>query len=140
MNVAAALLGIGAIGLLYLWWRAARRPSAWLSDDAQRQVHQEWRRPPRVPLAVSVEITAHQRTVAAQSKNIAIGGMLLTPDKRLFAGEPVEVSFVLPDGPAIRIPGAVCRLQAADAAIRFDATDAQRFLVGSWVDARVAKH
>ena len=61
--------------------------------------------------------------------------MLLKADEPLWLGEPVEVSFALPDGARIVIAGAVCRLQRDCAAIQFDAGDARRVAIERWIDA-----
>ncbi len=127
-------MAAGALLVLF-FWKSRKAPSSSATSDLQQQVRREWRRPPRAPLSTKVEIAGYKRTVTGISKNVAVGGMLLTPDGQLSVGEPVHVSFTLPDGTAIAIAGAVCRLQAGDVAIRFDATDRQRFLIEHWVES-----
>ncbi len=131
------LVPAAAAGLLVVlfFWKSRRTPTVSTPTDLQQQVRREWRRPPRAPLSVKVEIAGYKHTVTGVSKNIAVGGMLLTPDGQLSVGEPVHVTFTLPDGTAIAIAGAVCRLQAGDVAIRFDATDRQRLLIERWVES-----
>jgi PilZ domain len=137
MNILIPALGIGAAILVYVTWRA--KASAWMPAQAQQQFQRELRRPPRVPLVTQVQIQAHQRSLTASSKNVAIGGMLLKPSDHLSVGEPVQLSFVLPDGPAISIAAVVCRRQRDHVAVRFDVSDKQRFLVAKWVEERAAQ-
>ncbi len=139
MNILLSAAAAGAVVVLYFVWRSHGKPHRSLPAEVQQQLHRELRRPPRVALATAVEIAAYQRNITGISKNVAVGGMLLTPSGRLSVGEPVQVSFVLPDDTHISIPGAVCRLQGDDVAIRFDAADKQRFLIERWVETVTTK-
>jgi hypothetical protein len=133
MNIVVPLIGLGAAFLVYLSWRSRKHAGAWMPAEARRQMAQELRRPPRAPLVTTVEIRIQQGTVTGASRNIALGGMLLKPDGHLSVGQPVHVSFTLPDGPQIDISAVVCRRQGEHVAVRFDAQDKQRFLIDSWV-------
>jgi len=130
------LLTIAIVGvlMLYLYWQN-RTPSArWMPEDARRQLHRERRVPPRVKCAIPVSLEASRRSLTGLTRDIAIGGVLLTPSAPLSVGEPVHVSFELPGGPRIDIPGAVCRRQGKHVAIKFDFVTQQRALIQQWVD------
>ncbi len=121
---------IVAAGALLLW----RRPKfGWMPAEAAKQVQRERRRPPRIPVVINVELKANTRSVTATSKNVAPGGMLLTPIAPLSVGEPLGVAFTLPDGTSLEIPAVVCRKQGNDFAVKFDVTDQRRGMVERWV-------
>lgn len=127
------IVGVGLI-FLYVYWQNRVHPDGWMPEDARTQLHRERRVPPRVACATDVSILAGRRTLSATSVNVAIGGILLKPSGALSVGEPVHVSFQLPDGPKIEIPGAVCRRQGEHVAVKFDFITEQRALIQQWVD------
>ena len=94
---------------------------------------------PRITLRMALDITGYEKHLTGSSQNIAMGGMLIEADGPLSIGEPVQIGFVLPDGPQINIPAVVCRKQKPTVAIRFDVTDPQREIIQRWVEARL-KH
>jgi hypothetical protein len=135
MNV--FLITVGLVLVLYLIWRDSRQPpGASLPPAAQEQLRRELRKSPRVELLVPVDIKGHQRTTTGASRNISTGGMLVKAEIRLSSGEPVEVAFVLPDGPRIEMQGVVCRLQGEQAGIRFDPAHRQIPLIERWIEQR----
>lgn len=130
------ILTVVVVGLilLYVYWQNRVHPGGWMPEDARNQLHRERRVPPRISCATDVSIVAGRRTLSATSLNVAIGGILLKPSGTLSIGEPVHVSFQLPDGPKIDIPGAVCRKQGEHVAVKFDVVTEQRALIQQWVD------
>ena len=130
------LLTVVVVGLLllYLYWQNRAHPAGWMPEDARQQLHSERRVPPRISCATDVAIIAGTRIVPATSVNVAIGGILVKPESPLSVGEPVHVSFHLPNGPRIEIPGAVCRKQGEHVALKFDVLTEQRALIQKWVD------
>jgi hypothetical protein len=127
---------VAAILMMVLWRFGPRQP-AWMPADAQLQLHREARRPPRIPFATSVTITSHggAETIAAESQDIAIGGMMVKPAVPLSVGQPIQISFDLPGVAPIRIPGVVCRSVGTNCfGIRFDVMDNQRAVIGEWVE------
>lgn len=120
--------------LIYVYWQNRVHPEGWMPDEARQQLHRERRVPPRVACVTEVSIVADRRTISGVSRNIAIGGILLKPSAPLSVGEPVHVSFDLPNGPRIEIPGAICRKQGDHVAVKFDVMTQQRALIQHWVD------
>ncbi len=120
--------------VLYRVLRPAQK--AWMPADAQLQLHREIRRPPRIPFHTSVTIKGHsgQESIAAESQDLAIGGMLIKPSVPLAIGQPIQVAFTLREGVSIDIPSVVCRAVGACYGIRFDVTDRQRHTIGEWVE------
>ncbi len=122
------------------WLLLKHRPGgggAWMPPEARAQLQKEHRRKPRVPLVTEVEISAFQRSVRGVSVNVAVGGMLLKPSAPLDVGEPVSLSFVLPNSVPVTMPGAVCRKQGAEVAVKFDPLANQRELIEDWVEQQV---
>ncbi len=130
-------LVVVALLLYYAYWQNRTRPGGWIPEAAREQVNRERRVPPRVRCSMDVLIRAGQRTVAGTAENIAIGGVLLRPSASLSVGEPVHVTFELPNGPCIDIPGAVCRKQGDNIAVKFDFVTEQRALIQHWVDQQI---
>ncbi len=126
------------VAILLVLLRVMRpRKATWMPAEAQLQLHREARRPPRVAFHAPVKITSHSgsETIAAESQDIAIGGMMVKPQVRLSVGQPIQVSFELPGGAAIQIPAVVCRTVGAQCfGIRFDVTDKQTAIIGQWVE------
>lgn len=125
---------IVGILLIYAYWQNRVQPARWMPDEARQQLHRERRVPPRVACVTSVSIAADGRNISGVSRDIAIGGILLKPSAPLSVGEPVHVSFDLPNGPHIDIPGAICRKQGERVAVKFDVLTQQRALIQKWVD------
>lgn len=123
--------------LFYVYWQNRVRPGGWMPEEAREQLHRERRVPPRIKCATHVSIVAGRRTVTGVSKDVAIGGILFKPSAPLAIGEPVHVSFDLPDGPHIEIPGAICRKQGEHVAVKFDFLTDQRALIQRWVDRQL---
>ncbi len=134
------ILTVVAVGILflYLYWQNRVHPGGWMPEDAREQLHRERRVPPRVKCQTAISILANRRVVTGTSVDIAIGGVLLHASEPLSVGEPVNVSFDLPDGPHIDIPGAICRKQGENVAVKFDFVTDQRALIQRWVDSRLA--
>lgn len=120
--------------LIYVYWQNRVHPAGWMPDEARQQLHRERRVPPRIACVTSVSIVANRRTISGLSRDIAIGGILLKPSAPLSVGEPVRVSFDLPNGPHVDIPGAICRKQGEHVAVKFDVVTQQRALIQQWVD------
>lgn len=133
------ILTIVVVGILlfYVYWQNRAHPAGWMPEDARQQLHRERRVPPRIKCATEVYIVATRRTVTGVTDNIAIGGLLLKPSAPLSVGEPVQVSFELPNGPRIDIPGAICRKQGERVAVKFDFITEQRVLIQKWVDQQL---
>lgn len=125
--------------LFYLYWQNRVHPAGWMPDEAREQLHRERRVPPRIPCVTNVSIVANRRTISGESLNVAIGGILLKPSAPLSIGEPVQVSFELPNGPRVEIPGAICRKQGEYVAVKFDVITQQRTLIQQWVDRQQAR-
>jgi hypothetical protein len=123
--------------LLYIYWQTRARPGHWIPDDAREQINRERRVPPRITCEMNVYILAGSRSVSGVAQNVAIGGLLLIPSAPLSVGEPVHVSFELPKGPRIDIPGAICRTQGNSVAVKFDFVSNQRELIQKWVDQQL---
>src|SRR5512141_3220537 len=104
--------------LLYVYWQNRVHPGGWMPEDARAQLHRERRVPPRINCETAISIAANRRLITGTSVNIAIGGVLLRASAPLSVGEPVSVSFDLPDGPHIEIPGAICRKQGEHVAVK----------------------
>lgn len=134
------LLTVVVVGLLllYIYVQNRARPGGWMPENAREQLHRERRVPPRVKCAMPVSISAGRRVLSGTTENIAIGGLLLRPSGPLAVGEPVHVSFELPNGSKIDMPGAVCRRQGECVAVKFDFVTEQRTLIQSWVDQQVS--
>jgi hypothetical protein len=130
------VLTIVVVGILliYVYWQNRVHPGGWMPDEARQQLHRERRIPPRIACVTNVAIVANRRTISGVSHDIAIGGILLKPSAPLLVGEPVHVSFDLPNGPRIEIPGAICRKQGEHVAVKFDVITQQRALIQQWVD------
>lgn len=126
------VLGFIALGLRQL--RARRR--TWMPAEARAQFQRETRHPVRIPFVTSVAIRSYgdAEVIAAESQDLAIGGMLLKPCVPLSIGQPIQVSFSLPTGPLIEIPAVVCRTVGQSFGIQFDFMDKQRALISDWVD------
>jgi hypothetical protein len=122
--------------LLVALLRRRPRSEKWVSAEAQLQLHREIRRPQRIPFRTKVMIRSHSGTdtLSAESQDLSIGGMQLKPSAPLAVGQPIHVSFRLPEGTAIDIPAVVCRAVGQGFGIRFDVTDNQRSLIGEWVE------
>lgn len=129
---------IGVAVYLFFHDRSGRT-GGWMPSEARAQFHRERSRPPRVPFAAQVDIVALGRNVRGTCVNIAIGGMLLKPEAPLFSGEPVQISFSLPDGTSLRVAGAVCRIQGTAAAIKFDADITRRESLARWIESQISK-
>lgn len=130
------VLTIVVVGILliYVYWQNRIHAGGWMPNEAREQLNRERRVPPRVPCVTSITIVANGRTISGVSHDIAIGGMLLKPLALLSVGEPVQVSFDLPNGPHIDFPGAICRKQGEYVAVKFDVMTQQRSLIQKWVD------
>ncbi len=133
------LLTAVVVGLLflYVYMQNRARPGGWMPEDARKQLYRERRVPPRIPCATEVSIAAGPRMITGTTVNVAIGGLLLKPSGALGVGEPVHITFELPKGPKIDIPGAVCRKQGEYVAVKFDFITEQRTLIQSWVDEQL---
>jgi len=138
MKILLPLVAAGRAIVFHLSGKAGKQPGATLPQDAQQQLRRELRRARRVGLVVPVKIKGYQHTMTGSTRDISGSGMLLTPEARLSIAEPVEVSFVLPEGPRIEIAGAVCRLQGSHAGICFDAADKQRLVIEQWIEQQSA--
>ncbi len=116
--------------------RRSPAPQQWVSAEAQLQLCREARRPPRIPFNAPVTIRSHNRidSMSAESRDLSIGGMQLKPSMPLAVGQPIHVSFSLPDGAVIDMPAVVCRTVGSSFGIRFDVNDRQRAIVGEWVE------
>jgi hypothetical protein len=136
-NVLLLTAAVVGVLLLYIYWQTRARPGHWMPDDAREQINREHRVPPRITCAMDVYIRAGNRSVFGVAQNVAIGGLLLKPASPLSAGEPVYVSFELPNGPRINIPGAICRIQGSSVAVKFDFVTDQRALIQKWVDQQL---
>ena len=130
------VLTIVVVGILliYVYWQNRVHAGGWMPNEAREQLYRERRVPPRIPCVTTITIVANRRTISGLSHDIAIGGVLLKPFAPLSVGEPVHVSFDLPSGPHIDIPGAICRKQGEHVAVKFDVQTQQRALIQSWVD------
>lgn len=128
--------GVVAGVLLVAILRRSPTPQQWVSAEAQLQLCREARRPPRIPFKVPVTIRSHSRidSMSAESRDLSVGGMQLNPSMPLAVGQPIHVSFSLPDGATIDIPAVVCRTVGACFGIRFDVNDRQRAIIGDWVE------
>jgi len=123
--------------LMVVLWIYGPRKAAWIPADAQLQIKREARRPPRIPFKAPVTISSHSGTdaIAAESQDLAIGGMMVKPAAPLSVGQPIHVSFDLPGHASIHIPAVVCRTVGTSSfGIRFDVTDKQTALIGEWVE------
>lgn len=108
-----------------------------MPEEAREQLYRERRVPPRVKCTTNISIIAGRRTITGVTHDIAIGGVLLKPAAPLAIGEPVHVSLDLPNGPHIEIPGAICRRQGEQVAVKFDFITDQRALIQQWVDEQL---
>lgn len=128
--------GVVAGVLLLAILRRGPAPQRWVSAEAQLQLCREVRRPTRIPFKTPVIIRSHNRgsSMAAESRDLSIGGMQVKPSMPLAVGQPVHVSFSLPDNTAIDIPAVVCRTVGQCFGIRFDVNDRQRAIIGEWVE------
>ncbi len=128
--------GIAASVVLIALLRRRPAPARWVSAEAQLQLCREARRPPRIPFKTAVVIRSHSKTdtITAESQDLSIGGMQLKPSIPLAVGQPIFVSFSLPERVAIEIPAVVCRTVGPCFGIRFDVTDKQRAIIGEWVE------
>lgn len=133
----STLFILAVIGGYILLHQRARTGGGWMPIEAQEQVHREKQRPPRLEFVTNVEIRAQSRKVQAVSLNLAIGGMLLKPSATLSVGEPVYVSFEMPNGGAVTMPAVVCRTQRDQAAIKFDVTATQRHIIEHWIEQQM---
>jgi hypothetical protein len=97
------------------------------------------RRHARIMFEADVLISTGTANIAARAQQIGGGGMALRPEGELAVSQPVQVSFVLPNGPSILIAGVVWWKRAGLIGIRFDYSGEQRLRIERWIDENLQK-
>lgn len=96
----------------------------------------ELRRYVRLPVVVEVSLETPAARLLTTSREISGGGMSLVAKSLMPAGQTVIASFTLPDAAPVTIKAEVAWSRPAEGAlgIRFDLSDARRFMVREWID------
>lgn len=73
----------------------------------------------RVPLGAPLEIRTDDRLVRGTCLNVSVGGLAAIVEGAPVVGTALELSLVLPGGPAIEMRGEVVRIEGAEVGMRF---------------------
>jgi PilZ domain-containing protein len=89
----------------------------------------------RVPIEVPVHVCLDERELELQSIDISKGGMCLKMNGPANVGQPVELTFALPDAPKLALYGVVRWHFRDKMGVLFDLQDDRRATVAEWMDA-----
>lgn len=99
----------------------------------------EFRKHPRIPIEMDVELMLRGESLPARAVQIGGGGMCVQLARSLPISFPVELTFRLPEGPQVRISGVIWWQKRDQAGIRFDYTGEARVTVENWVRERMSR-
>jgi len=96
----------------------------------------ELRRYVRIPILSPLQLRVDGETIGGSIHEISGGGMSLQTKATLATGQPVEVSFRLPNMQELSLKAAVAwvRPDVKLAGLRFDPQEPNRFRVKNWID------
>jgi len=96
----------------------------------------ELRRYVRIPIVAEVQVRSNGTRYLATMIEVSGGGLSMQSNAPLNLGEVVEVAFALPNAKEISLRGSIVwiRPDAATTGVRYDAQDANREAVKSWID------
>jgi Tfp pilus assembly protein PilZ len=95
----------------------------------------EFRRYVRIPVMTEVSLVGDGRRVAASSIEISSGGMSIKSSEDFSIGTKVEISFALLTLPRVNLKGNVSWRKPKSIGVRFDAADAHRQKIKTWIDS-----
>ena len=123
-------------GINAMFSEPLERPAALKLIRATRMlVLHEFRRYVRIPVMTEVSLVGDGRRVAASSIEISSGGMSIKSAEDFSIGTKVEISFALMTLPRVNLKGNVSWRKPKSLGVRFDAADAHRQKVKTWIDS-----
>jgi len=96
----------------------------------------EFRRYVRVPMITEVKLEAERSKYTATSVELSGGGMSMQATAKVSLGQPVELSFSLPQTKPISVAGVISWIESNDGTVgvRFDPNDSRRSAVKAWIE------
>lgn len=123
-------------GINAMFSEPLERPAALKLIRATRMlVLHEFRRYVRIPVMTEVSLVGDGRRVAASSIEISSGGMSIKSSEDFSIGTKVEISFALMTLPRVNLKGNVSWRKPKSIGVRFDAADAHRQKIKTWIDS-----
>jgi len=92
---------------------------------------------PRVSLATEVKVQCGDEVFVVRSEEIGAGGMALQNAGRLSVAQPVQLSFTLSPGLALKLDAVVWWKRDHRVGIRFDPRDPKCRLIQQWVEEQI---
>jgi Tfp pilus assembly protein PilZ len=117
--------------------RVERQPALKVVRSTHLLVLHELRRYVRLPLITAVTLSADSRQLSAHTQEISAGGMSLESQHLLKLGDPVQLSFNLPNNKNVKVVANVCwvRQDKHLMGVRFDQQDERRLAVKEWIES-----
>ena len=91
---------------------------------------------PRMKLELAVRVDCFDRWLTATSVEVGSGGMSLKKGDSLSVSQPVQLSFVLPNGQPVVIQAVIWWKRAELLGVRFDPSDRNRLIVAQWMETQ----
>jgi hypothetical protein len=92
---------------------------------------------PRLSLSIDVKVRCSSEVLVLRSQEIGAGGMALENASKLSVAQPVHLSFILPEGPELKLDAVVWWKRDHRVGIRFDMRDGAWRQVEQWVQQQL---